>query len=158
MWLRLHGSGGEVGWKLELLKSTEKSLLSKGRYFRRMVTLETGYGITQVVKASVNISQNTIQDYTQPEDQFPVSTYLLCFPVCHCWNIGIEKKDISWTLHSVIKRGLVYEDIKISQNQNGGCCGEKKTRFKCSARGEWLAENNSIVSVGTLVLAANVIV
>ena len=40
-----------------------------------MVTLETGYGITQVVKASVNISQNTIQDYTQPEDQFPVSTY-----------------------------------------------------------------------------------
>lgn len=78
-----------------------------------MVTLETGYGITQVVKASVNISQNTIQDYTQPEDQFPVSTYLLCFPVCHCWNIGIEKKDISWTLHSVIKRGLVYEDVKI---------------------------------------------
>lgn len=26
------------------------------RYFRRMVTLETGYGITQVVKASVTIS------------------------------------------------------------------------------------------------------
>ena len=52
------------------------SLLLKGRYFRRMVTLETGYGITQVVKASVTISQNTIQDYTQPEDQFPVSTHL----------------------------------------------------------------------------------
>lgn len=44
-----------------------------------MVTLETGYGITQVVKASVNISQNTIQDYTQPEDQFPVSTYSTYF-------------------------------------------------------------------------------
>ena len=38
-----------------------------------MVTLETGYGITQVVKASGTISQNTIQDYGQPEDQFPVS-------------------------------------------------------------------------------------
>ena len=71
-----------------------------------MVTLETGYGITQVVKASVTISQNTIQDYTQPEDQFPVSTYF-------DFRSAISQRDISWTLHSVIKRGLVYEDAKI---------------------------------------------
>ena len=65
--------------KIRASEINRKVATFKGSLLRRMVTLETGYGITQVVKASVNISQNTIQDYTQPEDQFPVSTYSTYF-------------------------------------------------------------------------------
>ena len=67
------------------------SLLSKGRYFRRMVTLETGDGITQVVKAPVTISQNTIQDYARLNRKISFR-----FP-CHLadYRIIIEARDIS---------------------------------------------------------------
>lgn len=61
---RLKIRASEINRKVATFKG---SLLSEDGYFG------TGYGITQVVKESVNISQNTIQDYTQPEDQFPVS-------------------------------------------------------------------------------------
>ena len=56
-----------------------------------MVTLETGYGITQVVKASVTISQNTIQDYARLNRKISFR-----FP-CHLadYRIIIEARDIS---------------------------------------------------------------
>ena len=74
---------------------------------------------------------------------------IVLYNISFSWLKGNKREE---TFREHYTANLTAGSVIRCQIKNGGCCGQKKTRFKRSTRGKWLAENNSIVSAHTLVL------
>ena len=73
---------------------------------------------------------------------------LFLYNTSFSWLKGNKREE---TFREHYTANLTAGSVRRCQIKNGGCCGQKKTRFKRSSRGKWPAENNSIVSAHTLV-------
>ena len=103
-------------------------------------------------KGAWNVSANNSETVGHKDLRLGQIVYILAFyhhNISFSWLKGNKREE---TFREHYTPNLTAGSVVRCQIKNGGCCGQKKTRFKCSARGKWPAENNSIVSDGTLVL------
>ena len=107
---------------------------------------------TKLYKGAWNVSANNSETVGHKDLRLGQIVYILAFyhhNISFSWLKGNKREE---TFREHYTPNLTAGSVVRCQIKNGGCCGQKKTRFKCSARGKWPAENNSIVSDGTLVL------
>ena len=107
---------------------------------------------TKLYKGAWNVSANNSETVGHKDLRLGQIVYILAFynhNISFSWLKG-NKREETFREHYTAK--LTAGSVVRCQIKNGGCCGQKKTRFKRSTRGKWPAENNSIVSAHTLVL------